>query len=207
MEVAGRNAARQFPILCIYPEGWGLNAQDEIADLIARGNKAHARGDLALARDAFERARAASNQIGDVSLEMHALNGLGIVLLSEGHFEEAHDIFHQAAHFTPESVRVSSSHQNRSTERPNHTHTNTDQFWLDGVEMIEFSLNHARMLLRSGFIAAALDWCNRAHVLCGTLRSQPEIPDAGKEFNSTLQTVGRLINEVMSVLIELLRRK
>jgi tetratricopeptide (TPR) repeat protein len=183
----------------------GLNVQNEIVDLLARGNLAHSNGDLVSARDAFERAQVASKQIGNPSLEMHALNGLGIILLAEGHFEKAHEVFSHAAYLAEESDSKSTSHKSSPQKVPKHT--DTDPFWLSSVELIEFSLYHARTLLQNGFITASLDWCNRANTLCGTLRSQSEILRAENELSLTLQKVDRLINEVMSILIELHRRK
>lgn len=172
---------------------------------MARGNLAHSNGDLVSARDAFERAHVASKQIGNPSLEMHALNGLGIILLAEGHFEKAHDAFSKATALAEESDHKTTSHQGSSKKVPKQS--DTDPFWLSNVELIEFALSHARTLLQGGHITASLDWCNRATSLCKLLIAQAEILRVEKELNRTLQKVDLLINEVMSVLIELHRRK
>lgn len=172
---------------------------------MARGNLAHSNGDLVSAREAFKRAEAASKQIGNPSLEMHALNGLGIVLLAEGQFEKAHDVFSVAAHLAEESDHKTTSQQG-STKKIQ-KQTDTDPLWLSNVELIEFTLYYARTLLQSGHITASLDWCNRANSLCKLLITQAEILHVENELNRTLHMVDLLISEVMSVLIELHRRK
>lgn len=213
--------------------------------MIAQGNEAHNRGDFAAARDDFQRARDASIQTGHPDLEIYALNGLGIVFLSEGHFEEAHDVFDRALKLADESVNMNGhpgsvnvhdavrdtaavpsatapSAAGPSAPSPFATPPGTRSAaapsvspsaassgapLISVIEMIEFTLAHAKVLLHSGYDIAALDWCNRAHLLCETLRIQADTLYVDKETATALTNVGIMIDDVLSILIELLRSK
>jgi len=152
----------------------------------------------------FKQAQGASQSLGEWELESHALNGLGITLLAEGMYEQAHEVFES-------SNRVFESTTNRVIESPSNPiiESSGTQLLEDSntrLLQIEVCLSFARSLLSNGYVSSALDWCIRCRDQCehvGALLHETD--ETSLLFKYAVAQTRMCVDSTIQMLVEMLR--